>query len=112
MNSYQPVSWPVQTLRAPIASGDTYFHFYLTTKITTRFLLAGELLHDSFLLSSGTDFAQNSNKTPILALSQSVCISHKVFPKFFCKSQFPLKSVILFLILVTKKDKLTDLWGI
>ena len=39
-------------------------------------------------------------------------ISHKVFLKSFCKSQFPHKSVNLFFILVIMKDELTDLWGV
>ena len=38
-------------------------------------------------------------------------ISHEVFFKSFCKSQFPHKSVNLFFILVIVKDRLTDLWG-
>ena len=42
--------------------------------------------------------------------SRSGLISHKVFEKLFCKSQFPHKSVNFFFILVIVKDKLTDLW--
>jgi len=38
-------------------------------------------------------------------------ISQKVFIKSFCKSQFPYKSVYLFLILVIIKNKLMDLCG-
>ena len=38
-------------------------------------------------------------------------ISHKVFFKSVCESQFPNKSVNLFCISVIVKDKLTDLWG-
>ena len=38
-------------------------------------------------------------------------ISHKLFIKSFCKSQFLHKSVNLFLILVIIKDKFTDLFG-
>ena len=38
-------------------------------------------------------------------------MSHEVFMNSFCKSQFPHKSVNLFFILVTIKDKLTDLCG-
>ena len=38
-------------------------------------------------------------------------ISHKVFLKSFCKSQFPHNSVNLFFILVIVKDKLTDFLG-
>jgi len=38
-------------------------------------------------------------------------ISHKVFSKSFCKSQFPHKSINLFFILVIVKGKLTYLWG-
>ena len=38
-------------------------------------------------------------------------IAHKVFSKVFRKSLFPHKSVKFFFILVTVKDKLTDLWG-
>ena len=38
-------------------------------------------------------------------------ISHKVFLKSFCKSQFPHKFVNLFFILIKVTDKLTDLWG-
>ena len=34
----------------------------------------------------------------------------KVFMKSFCKSQFPHKSVNLFIVLVIIKDKLMDLW--
>ena len=43
----------------------------------------------------------------------SLCdtISHKAFIKAFHKSQFPHKSVNLFLMLVTTEDKLADLWG-
>jgi len=37
-------------------------------------------------------------------------ISHKVFVKSFCKSQFPHKFVNFF-ILVIMKDKVTDLCG-
>ena len=40
-----------------------------------------------------------------------VLISHTVFLKSFCKSQFPHKSVNLFFTLVIAKDKLRDLWG-
>ena len=35
----------------------------------------------------------------------------KCSPSHFCKSQFPHKSVNLFLILVIVNDKFTDLWG-
>ena len=38
-------------------------------------------------------------------------ISHTVFLKSVCKSQFPHKSVNLFFISVIEQDKLTDLWG-
>ena len=38
-------------------------------------------------------------------------ISHQVFPKSFCISQFSHKSVNLIFTLVIVKDKLTDLWG-
>ena len=38
-------------------------------------------------------------------------ISQKIFIKSFRESQFPHKSVTSFFILVTVKDKLTDLWG-
>jgi len=38
-------------------------------------------------------------------------ISHKVFSRSFCKSQFSNISANLFFILVTVKDKLTDLCG-
>ena len=38
-------------------------------------------------------------------------ISHQVFRKSFCKSQFPNRFVNLFFILVMIKDKLTDLCG-
>ena len=38
-------------------------------------------------------------------------ISQRVFIKSFCKSPFPHKSVNLFFILVTIKDKLTNLCG-
>ena len=37
-------------------------------------------------------------------------ISHKLFLKSFCKSQFPHKFVNLFFILDIVMDKLTDLW--
>ena len=47
----------------------------------------------------------------LLAVSLSIFISHKVFVKSFCKSQFPRKSVKLFFILATMKYKLTDLCG-
>ena len=40
-----------------------------------------------------------------------VFTSHKVSFKSFCKSQFPQKSVNMFVMLVTVKDELTDLWG-
>ena len=40
---------------------------------------------------------------------RGIFISHRVFLKLFCKSQFPHKSVNLFFILVIIKDKLTDL---
>ena len=38
-------------------------------------------------------------------------LSHYVFGKSFCKSQFPHKSVNLSFTLVIVKDKLTILWG-
>ena len=38
-------------------------------------------------------------------------ISHKVFLKSFCISQFPHKFVNSFCTSVIVKDKLTDLWG-
>ena len=39
-------------------------------------------------------------------------VSHKVFLKSFCKSQFPHKFINLFLILVPMvNNKLTDSWG-
>ena len=41
----------------------------------------------------------------------SSVISHTVFSKSFGKCQFPHKSANLFFILVTVKDKLTNLWG-
>ena len=41
----------------------------------------------------------------------SYFISHKVFLKSFCNSQFPHKSVIYIFILVIVKDESTDLWG-
>ena len=37
-------------------------------------------------------------------------MSHKIFLKCFCKSQFPHKPVNLFFILVIVKDTSTDLW--
>ena len=46
-----------------------------------------------------------------LATDGDKFISHKVFLKAFCKSQFPHKSVKVFFISVIVKDKLTDLWG-
>ena len=39
-------------------------------------------------------------------------ISHKVFFKSFCKTQFPHKSVNFFFILVIVKDTLSDFGGI
>ena len=38
-------------------------------------------------------------------------VSHKVFLKSFCESQFPHESVNLFFTLVIVKKKLMDLWG-
>ena len=38
-------------------------------------------------------------------------ISHKVFLKSFCRSQFPHKSVNLSFIITNIKNKLTDLCG-
>ena len=38
-------------------------------------------------------------------------ISHKLFLKWFCQTQFPHKSVNVFFILVMVKYKLTDLRG-
>jgi len=46
-----------------------------------------------------------------LCFGRSVLIAHKVFLKSFCKSQFPQKSVNLFLMLVIVKNKSTNLWG-
>ena len=44
----------------------------------------------------------------LLAAAQ---VTRTVFRTSFCKSQFPLKSANLFFILLTMKDKLTDLRG-
>ena len=41
-----------------------------------------------------------------------VLISHDVILKSFLKSQFPHKSVNIFVMLVMIKDKLMDLWEI
>ena len=55
--------------------------------------------------------SQLFSQREVLGLEANTLISHKVFLKSFCKSQFPHKSVNLFFISVTVKDKLTDLWG-
>ena len=47
-------------------------------------------------------------RTAVWLLTKS---SDTTFFKSFCKSQFPHKYVNFFFILVTVKDKLTDLWG-
>ena len=60
------------------------------------------------LISAGADeeiphFTEHSKRLAF--------ISHKVFMKSFCRSEFPRNFVNLVLILVTVKDKLTDLRG-
>ena len=65
-----------------------------------------------------TPRTQENNFRKVLENTQRVWFSRAsgfnsqtVFVKSFCKSQFPHKSVNLFVILVMIKDKLTDLWG-
>ena len=52
-----------------------------------------------------------TKKTAAHLRAQSRVISKKVFTKSFLKSQFPHKSVNLFLILVKMKNRWTDLCG-
>ena len=53
----------------------------------------------------------NSHANPSTYFLTPTLISHQVFFKIVRRSQFPQKSVNLFLILMIAKDNLTDLWG-
>ena len=62
-------------------------------------------------LSEKSSSSENRDWDAILLKSCQDFISHNVFLKSFGKSQLPHKFVILFLILVIIKDRLTESCG-
>ena len=63
---------------------------------------AGKHLHPYSKVSAVSLYAMSSGED---------LVSQKVFIKLFCQSLFPYKSVNLFFILATMKDKLSNLCG-